>query len=93
MISSRNVLRHELIGLGVSVMYASNPTHIGVIGVVVNETRNMLAILQGNRVKCVPKQASIFRFALPDGALVDVRGSALIMAPERRVNLHKKIRG
>ena len=67
MISSRNVLRHELIGLDVSVMYASNPTHIGVTGVVVNETRNMLAILQGNRVKWVPKQASIFRFTLPDG--------------------------
>jgi len=93
MISSRNVLRHELIGLGVSVMYASNPTHIGVHGIVVNETRNMLAILQGHRVKWVPKQASIFRLTLPEGGLVDVRGTALIMAPERRVNLYKKIRG
>ncbi len=93
MISSRNVLRHELIGLGVSVLYASNPTHIGIKGVITNETKNMLAILQGHKVKWVPKQASTFRFTLPEGALVDVRGSALITAPEKRVNLYKKIRG
>ncbi len=67
MISPQNVLRHELIGLDVLVVRASNPGHAGVSGRVTDETRNTLVILTGRGgEKQIPKRFSVFRFRLPD---------------------------
>ena len=91
MIVPRNVIRHELIGLDVLVVHASNPTQQGVTGQIVDETKNMLIIHAGSGIKRIQKNTSVFRLALPDGTRVDVQGSVLVMAPEKRLNLHKKI--
>jgi ribonuclease P protein subunit POP4 len=91
MITPRNVIRHELIGLDVLVVGASNPASRGISGQIIDETRNMLIINTRIGVKKIPKNTGVFRITLPDGIVVDVRGSALVMAPEKRVNLHKKI--
>jgi ribonuclease P protein subunit POP4 len=91
MITPRNVIRHELIGLDVLVVGASNPASKGISGQIIDETRNLLIINTCIGVKKIPKSTGIFRITLPDGIVVDVRGSALVMAPEKRVNLHKKI--
>jgi ribonuclease P protein subunit POP4 len=87
MITPRNILRHELIGLPVTVVRASNPRHQGVTGDVVDETRNTLRIRTASGVKVIPKHPNTFRFRLPDGTVVDVDGSALVMQPERRITL------
>jgi ribonuclease P protein subunit POP4 len=91
MITPRNVIRHELIGLDVLVVGASNPASIGITGQIVDETRNMLIVNTRIGIKKIQKDTGVFRITLPDGIVVDVRGSALVMAPEKRVNLHKKI--
>ncbi len=91
MIVPRNVIRHELIGLDVLVVHASNPTYQGVAGQIVDETKNMLIIRTRSGIKRIQKNTGVFRLTLPDGTLVDVQGSVLVMAPERRLNLHKKI--
>ena len=91
MITPRNVVRHELIGLDVLVVGASNPATIGITGQIIDETRNMLIVNTRVGVKKIQKDTGVFRITLPDGTVVDVRGSALVMAPEKRVNLHKKI--
>jgi ribonuclease P protein subunit POP4 len=91
MIVPRNVIRHELIGLDVLVVRASNPTYQGVTGQIVDETKNMLIIHTGSGIKRIQKNTGVFRLTLPDGTLVDVQGSVLVMAPEKRLNLHKKI--
>ena len=87
MISPRNVLRHELIGLDVLVARASNPGHVGVSGRIIDETRNTLVILTERGEKRIPKRFSVFRFRLPDGTTVDVDGSSLEMQPERRITM------
>lgn len=87
MITKRNILRHELIGLPVTLVQASNPRHQGITGIVLDETRNTLRIGTETGVLMVPKYSSIFRFTLPDGTLVDVDGSAMVMQPERRITL------
>ena len=91
MITPRNVVRHELIGLDVLVVGASNPATIGITGQIIDETRNMLIVNTRAGVRKIPKDTGVFRITLPDGTVVDIRGSALVMAPEKRVNLHKKI--
>ena len=91
MIVPRNVIRHELIGLDVLVVHSSNPSHIGVKGMIVDETRNMLVIHSGSATRRIQKNKSVFRLTLPEGTLVDVQGSVLVMAPEKRLSLHKKL--
>ena len=85
MISCQNVTRHELIGLDVLVSGALNPYHRGVSGHIIDETRNLVMIQAQNGIKRIPKFGTIFQFCLPDQTLVEIHGSALILAPEKRL--------
>ncbi len=93
MISPQNILRHELIGLDVAVVEASNPALSGLSGQVIDETRNTLVIRCDRGDKRVQKHRTRFRVTLPDGVLVEIDGSALVMAPERRISALHKTRG
>ena len=65
-ITPRNLARHELIGLEGKVVKSSHKGYVGIKGLVVDETRNMLVFLSPEgRFKRVPKQVSTFRFKLP----------------------------
>ena len=90
MITSRNLTRHELIGLPVRVVDATNPALRGIAGIVVDETRQMIAVADGTRVRRVAKAACVFRFTLPDGAETEVPGRALVAPPERRTAREKR---
>lgn len=92
MISSQNVIRHELIGLDVLVSGAANPLHRGISGRIIDETRNMLVIRTPQGILRIEKMHSTFRVHLPDHTLVEINGSAMILAPEKRINLHEKKR-
>ncbi|MDD1657844.1 MAG: ribonuclease P protein component 1 [Methanomicrobiales archaeon] len=90
MITPRNLTRHEFIGLGVRVVEATNPALRGIAGTVVDETRQMIAVASGTRVRRVAKVACVFRFTLPDGSEVEVPGRALVAPPERRIAREKR---
>jgi len=92
MISSRNVLRHELIGLDVLVSGAANPELRGLSGRIIDETRNLLVIETPRGIKRIQKMHTIFRVFLPSSELVEIDGSVLVLAPEKRINLHEKKR-
>ncbi|MDD1716319.1 MAG: ribonuclease P protein component 1 [Methanolinea sp.] len=93
MISPRNILRHELIGLDVLVVEASNPALVGLGGRIIDETRNTLVIRGRDGPRRVQKHCTRFRVALPDGILVEIDGSMLVNAPEKRINVQHKMRG
>lgn len=93
MIAPRNILRHELTGLDVSVAAAANPSHVGMTGRIIGETRNMILIRTSHGDKRVQKHQSSFRITLPDGTSLAVDGSALVAAPERRITQNIKNRG
>ena len=57
--------RHELNGLRVEVVDASNLDYVGIAGRVVVETRGTLHVDDGARVRQVQKQGATFQFALP----------------------------
>jgi len=92
MISSQNVIRHELIGLDILVTGAANPTHRNLSGRVIDETKNLLAIETSRGIKKVPKMHSRFQIRLASGELVEIDGSVMVLAPEKRINLHEKKR-
>jgi ribonuclease P protein subunit POP4 len=92
MITPGNILRHELIGLPVEVVHASNPAQQGIAGRIVDETRNMVVIETSRGTKKIEKAHATFRLTVPDGTVVDVSGSALVSQPEKRITKASKTR-
>lgn len=92
MISSQNVLRHELIGLDILVSGAANPAQKGISGRVIDETKNLLVIETLKGVRRIPKMHSVFRVCLSGRETVEIDGSVMVLAPEKRINLHEKKR-
>jgi ribonuclease P protein subunit POP4 len=92
MISSQNVLRHELIGLDVLVSGATNPLHRGISGHIIDETKNLLVIETSLGIKRIPKMHSRFQLLLSGSKLVEIDGSVMVLTPEKRINLHEKKR-
>jgi ribonuclease P protein subunit POP4 len=92
MISKENILRHELIGLPVEVVHASNPAQQGIAGRIVDETRNTVVIETPRGMKRIEKAHATFRLTVPDGTVVDVSGSALVSQPEKRISKTSKTR-
>jgi ribonuclease P protein subunit POP4 len=83
MITKGNVKKHELIGLDVRVL-RSNPDLTDLEGRVVDETRNLLTIETHKGERKVPKEGSVFEFAIPEGRVV-IEGDSLLFRPEDRI--------
>lgn len=78
-----NLRKHELIGLGVEVVRATDPSLVGLKGRVVDETRNMLLVETGGGEKMVPKRGNRFRFDIQGGT--EVEGDDIAFRPEDRI--------
>ena len=92
MITPQNVLRHELIGLDILVSGAANPEQKGLSGRVIDETKNLLVIETPKGVRRIPKVQSTFVVHLHGRETVEIDGSVMVLAPEKRINLHEKKR-
>lgn len=91
-ITNDDLIRHELIGLQVSIVKSSNPIHIGTSGMVVDETKNMLMIFDGLKKKWFPKKAIVYRFNLPDRSTVELDGGLILKRPVERIKHSSKRR-
>ncbi|MCX6694388.1 MAG: ribonuclease P protein subunit [Methanomicrobiales archaeon] len=87
MISAQNVNRHEMIGLDVLVVSSTNPVHIGIQGIIIDETKNTFKIRTPGRILTVQKRGCTFRLNLSNTMVVDLIGDQVALPPERRVNL------
>lgn len=92
MITPENICRHELIGLRASVERSTNLFQAGISGRIADETKNMLLIFSGKRLKAVQKKGAVFRIHLPDDTLIRVDGSVLVTQPEKRISMRIKPR-
>jgi ribonuclease P protein subunit POP4 len=78
-----NLRKHELIGLDVEVVNATDPSQEHLRGRVVDETRNTLVLDIHGDEKRIPKHGSRFRFEVQGGFEVD--GEDIRFRPEDRV--------
>ncbi|MBP5083069.1 MAG: ribonuclease P protein component 1 [Methanomicrobium sp.] len=90
MITPRNVCRHELLGLKTFVFSSTNPNQVGICGLIVDETKNMLVISSESGLKKVQKKGAAFDITLPDETRIRVDGSVLVMQPEKRISMRIK---
>lgn len=86
MIDSTNIIYHELICLEARVVDSKIRSLIGLNGKVVMETRNMLYLDDGKKVRAVPKKVSLFEFILPSGHAIKLPGTSIIGRPENRLS-------
>lgn len=86
-INPRNIIRHELIGLDCRVLKSRNAGQEGIIGTVVDETRNTLVIGCEKKALKIAKSGAELVFALPDGKRAKVSGTLLVARPENRIRL------
>ena len=63
---------------------------MGIVGKVVDETRNTLTILHEEKEKTIIKDVAVFHFTLPHGTVVEIDGKSIVGRPENRVK--KKIK-
>ena len=85
-----SIVQHEFIGLETTVVKASNPDLLGLKGIVVDETRNTLAILRDNKRKVVVKDNAVFEFVMPDRTVVEIDGKLIVGRSEDRVRKHPR---
>ena len=88
MITPKNLVRHELIGLRVDIVSSADPTNAGRGGMVVDETRNMLVIENGRTGKVVKimKKGAVFEFTGDDGGgKTRLAGDDISYRPEDRI--------
>lgn len=85
MISAKNILAHEWIGLRVAVEKSTDPKTTGAFGLIRNETRNTLTIETSTRTIKIAKLHTTLRATLPSGEEVLVSGSHLRYRPEDRI--------
>lgn len=86
MISLTNIIYHELICLEAKVVDSKIRSLVGLNGKVVMETRNMLYLYDGKKVRAVPKKVSLFEFTLPSGQTIKLSGTSIIGRPESRLS-------
>ena len=80
-----NLIRHELIDLEVEIIESKNKDQIGLKGIVVDETYNIIKIKTKQGEKSIPKNITLFKFTLPNGEKVKVDGKLLLARPEDRI--------
>ncbi len=78
-----NLRKGELIGLRVLVSGSTDPSLVGLRGVVRDETRNTITVETARGEKRVPKHGTAFTFEVQGGVRVD--GDDLLFRPEDRI--------
>ena len=85
MITSKNLVHHEFIGLKVHATNKKNNS-LNLNGTIIDETKNTIKIEDANNCeKIIPKRGSTFVFELPNGEKIEVDGNILSIRPEDRI--------
>ena len=85
MITSKNLVHHEFIGLRVQATNVKDSS-LKLVGTIIDETKNTIKIEDNNKIeKIIPKKSSIFVFELPNGEKVEIDGNILSIRPEDRI--------
>ena len=85
MITSKNLVHHEFIGLKVHATNKKNKS-LNLQGTIIDETKNTIRIEgEDNTEKMIPKNGTLFVFELPNGEKIEIDGNILSIRPEDRI--------
>jgi len=78
------IVKDEWIGKHVTITACSDPTWIGVTGVILDETRHTFLIERNQKQKRIAKKTATFEVD-EDGKKITVEGVRLLYRPEERI--------
>ena len=85
MITSRNLVHHEFIGLNVHATGKKNKS-LDLKGTIIDETKNTIKIEgKDSTEKIIPKNGTMFVFEIPNGEKIEIDGNILSIRPEDRI--------
>ena len=85
MITSKNLVHHEFIGLNVHATSKNNES-LNLKGTIIDETKNTIKIEGIDKSeKIIPKNGTVFVFEIPDGEKIEIDGDILSIRPEDRI--------
>jgi ribonuclease P protein subunit POP4 len=85
MITSKNLVHHEFIGLKVHATNKKDKS-LNLQGTIIDETKNTIRIEgEDNTEKMIPKNGTLFVFELPNGEKIEIDGNILSIRPEDRI--------
>ncbi|MAG21997.1 MAG: ribonuclease P protein component 1 [Candidatus Diapherotrites archaeon] len=82
-ITKENITAHELIGLKAKVVGGTEKSRIGLKGLIVDETKNLICLEAGKELRRVPKVESVFEIVIGNEK-VEVDGKKILARPEDR---------
>ncbi len=81
----QNIFYHNLVGLRVKVLEHPDESLKGLEGLVVNESKNFLWIMDNEGKIRMVEKLGYFEFLLPSGKRVVISGSSVRKRPEERL--------
>jgi ribonuclease P protein subunit POP4 len=84
MITSDNLISHELIGLQAQVVESDNKQIVGLNGKIVDETKFMFSLSTANGIKRLAKSSSRWKFEF-NGKEAELDGARLTRRPYERM--------
>lgn len=81
---NRNIVLAELIGLKAKIIGSLDKKQKGIVGLVVDETKNTVVMETTEGKRSFIKRISRFRFYTPDGTF-DVEGREIDFRPDERI--------
>jgi len=79
------IIRGEFIGAEGRITKSRHSGFVGIVGEVINETKNTFTILHEGKAKSVIKDSAVFHFRFSDGTIVEIDGRLLVGRPEDRL--------
>lgn len=84
MITTENIMSHELIGLRTEIVESSNSQIIGLNGTIIDETKSMIIMDTTNGTKMIAKSNNSWKFSI-DNKDVVLNGSKIAKRPFDRI--------
>jgi RNase P/RNase MRP subunit p29 len=87
------MMRQELIGLHAKVIQSTCVEYIGVQGIILMESRNMITIKrEGSTPIRIPKRTVVLELITPDNSRVRIDGIRILGRPENRIKMKERKR-
>lgn len=82
---TREILQDEFIGLRAEVTKSANLSYVGIVGTIVDETRNTFVIRKEKKNRVIAKNQAVLEITLRDSTVIEIDGKHLVGRPEDRL--------
>ena len=86
MITEKNIINHEFIGLDTEIVESSNSQLIGLNGRIMDETKSMIRINTEKGIKSIAKSENNWKFSINNKDII-VKGSKIAKRPSDRLGV------